>query len=374
MLLLLLAGQAVRTAIVTTQEERRPALARAVWPSYPPLLFNQALAGIGAAAREGRAPDPGLLADIERGSLGAPLAVEPLLVKATAQLAAGQSQPAEALLRAAVRQDPRAPAARFLLADLYIRQERLGDAMIQLTALDRRVGGISNGFAPAVARYLGQPGALPKVAPVLASNPPLRRAVLQELSTDAKADPLLLALARRGDLAEVWLAQAFERLLAAGNIPAARALYAKAGGAPTGGLTRWSGSDQGGPLTWRFNPSPSGAIESQAGGPMQIIYYGREEATLAVHLLLLPPGNYVLDQRVTGEVPAGTLEWRLVCVSDSRSLGVVPVASGAGRGALTIPANCPAQRLQLFGRPGEFPKTINAAISSVTLQQAGAAR
>lgn len=374
-LLVLLALLAGRSALVRSLGETQPQLALTVWPGHELPLFTLGLAGIGAAAREGRSPAAGDLAMIERGGRSAPLAVEPLLVAATARLASAENDKAERLLVAAVRRDPRAPAARFLLADLYIRQNRIGEAMNEIAALDRRLGKVSDQFGPAVAVFVKQPGALPQVAPYLARNAGLRRATLAALAADPAGTPALLQLARPGDEREAWLSLAVERLLRAGDLATALALYQGAGGRANGRtLTSWRAGDPPQPLGWHFGGGSGGAAEPVSGGPLRLAYFGREEAVLAEHQLLLRPGRYRLAQQLGGSVPPGTFEWRLTCSSGGAVLATRPLLTGQGQGELQVPATCPAQKLQLWGRPGDFPRTVNAELSAIILEPAGGTR
>lgn len=373
--LALLALHAMRVAVVAGYAGRDPAVARAVWPSHPAPIFASALAGIGAAARKGQSPAPELLALVERGGRHAPLAAEPLLVAGTAALEVGDHARAERLLLGAMRRDPRAPATRFLLADLYVRQQRIGEAMAQIVALDRRIGNVASGFAPAIASFLEQPGAPAKLLPVLADSPALRQAVLAHLAAGNGRIGLLVALAGRGDAHQPWLASALARLLAAGEMTRARALHARTVGTDRlPGLTRWSPGEPASPITWRFPAGSGGAVEPIADGPLRIAYFGREETVLAQHWLTLAPGRHRLSQRLSpGSVPGGTFEWRLTCAGARQSASTLSFAAGEGTGVLAVPA-CPAQLLSLVGRPGDFPRTVNAELSAVTLEPAGSAQ
>lgn len=369
-LVVLLVLHAGRVALVRSVSETRPEAALSVWPGHPDLLFAAALTGIGAAAGQGRAPDAALLDLVRRGARQAPLAPEPLWVAAAARLEAGDLATTERLLRTAVELDPRAPAARFLLADLHIRQGRLGPALEELAALERRVGGISAGFAPALVRYLAGPGMVEEVAPALARNPPLRHAVLTSLAADPRATALLLRLSGPGDERAGWFGPAVERLLAGGDLASATALHRKAVGGPDPGraLTPWRPGAPASPFGWRFPPSRGGVAEPVAGGPLRLIHYGREETILAEHLLMLPPGRHRLVQRFAGPVRAGAFEWRLVCLAGNRPLGVLPAAMEA---AFTVPVGCGAQKLLLVGRAGDIAATNEAELTGLSLQPGG---
>jgi hypothetical protein len=373
-LLVLLLAHAARVALVRSTGELQPERALAVWPGHPVPLFSTALIGIGTAARQGKPPEAGLLALVERGALQAPMAPEPLWVAATARLEAGDLQAAEQMLRLAVRLDARAPASRFLLADLAIRQGRLDEALTQIAALQRRMPGVSAGFAPALARYLQQPGTVDQVAPLLLRDPPLRETVLQGLAADPAATGQLIALSRPGDERSPWFGTAVQQLLANGDIGLARTLFGRVlPGAPLGRtLTAWRTEPSSNPFEWRFPSSGGGLAEPVAGGPLRIVHYGRENSPLAEHLLMLPPGRYRLVDRFNGSVPERAFEWSLQCLKGGRQLGMVPAGRSGQAATLSIPGDCPVQRLVLVGKAGDIAATVRAELRSVTLEAGGA--
>jgi hypothetical protein len=227
---LLIAAQAARSAFVAAEGERRAAAALALWPSHPLPQVTLALASIGAAARQGKPPSPEALEQIRSAGRASPLAVEPLLVAGTERLAAGDRAAAVRFLKAALNREPRSSAAHFLLADLYVREQRIGDALGHVAVLGRRIGGGgAEPFAAALAIYLRDPAKVAEVRPVLLNNPALRNSVMTDLAKDASAAATLRLLTRRGDAGEDWFRIAFERHLAGGSAGEARALLASAG-------------------------------------------------------------------------------------------------------------------------------------------------
>jgi hypothetical protein len=373
---LLLALHAVRVAVVGAWGERRPDVAHALWPAHPLPQRTLALAEIGAAARRGESPTATALERMERSAHTDPLSGQPLLVAATERLAARDAALGERLLLAALHRDPRSTATHFLLADLYVRQQRIGDALKHVAPLGRLLGdGRTDAFAGALATYVGQPGALEKVRPVLQQSPTLRREVMTGLASDPAAATTLRALVRPGDAGERWLAEAFERHLANGDVAAARALLAAAG-VQGGGtvLTAWPAGAGQGPLRWRFPADKEGAAEPVANGPLRLVYYGRADAALADHLLLLTPGRYSLQATFAGLLPAGTFEWRMSCVQGGAALMSWPVVERSGARTFEVPADCPAQRLALWGRTGEFPRTSAVELIRATLNRDGGGR
>lgn len=370
--LALIGVQAARSALVAAEGERRPELALKAWPGHPVPLRTIALRDIGTAAARGQAPAPATLAMIERSANGAPLAAEPLLVAATERLTAGDMAGGRRLLEAALRRDPRSTAAHFMLADLAIRQQRLGDALVHVTVLQRRLKGGVDGFAGALAEFAKQPGALAQLAPVLGSQPSLRRAMLSRLASDPGGEAALRALVRRGDAAEQWFVDAVRMRAASGDVAGVRALMTAAG-QPLGGqrLAAWTGGAATTPFGWIFVSGAEGTAEPVLNGPLRLIYYGRADTVLAAHPLLLPPGRYALDSTMAGNPPAGRFEWRLICHPGSRVIATEPVNAGAQRLSITVGPDCPSQRLELHGRMGDFPGTVSAELQRVALVPVG---
>lgn len=375
--MLLLAVQAGRAAFVAAEGERRPELAHQLWPSHPQPLINLALASIGTSARQGKPPQPSALDTMRRAGRVDPLGFQPLLVAATERLAAGDPAKGEQLLKAVLRREPRSTAAHFLLADFYVRQQRVGDALVHVTVLGRRLrGGSTQAFAGALATYLRDKGALAKVGPMLSGDPTLRNGVMLSLAQDQApaAATALRAMTRKGDAEQNWLRFGFERLLEGGRIAEARDLLARAGVAGGGTtLTAWGGDERSGPLSWRLPASADGVVEAVPNGPLRLVFYGRADAALADHLLLLPAGRYRLQSQFAGSPPPGTFEWRVTCLAGNRQLTATPVTAPGSALAFDVPADCPAQRLALWGRLGEFPRTTSADLVRVNLAPAGPA-
>jgi hypothetical protein len=283
---------------------------------------------------------------------------------------------AERMLKAAISLNARAPAARFLMADLAIRQGNLALALEELAALERRVPGMSLSLAPGLVTFVRQPGALAQIGPFLGRNPPLREALLANLGRETRDLPLLLSLVRPGDERSSWFPETAQRLLASGDIAGVRSLYAKVNpgrrldGTTLSAWTAQRGTDL---LAWRFPEGRGGVAEPTASGPLRLVHYGREEMVMAEHLLLLAPGAVRLSANFAAPVPAGAFEWRLLCLKGNRSLGVLPVVAGPGGGVMNVPGDCQVQILQLVGRGGDVARTVQTELRSVTLARGGAA-
>ena len=366
---LLLAVQAGRAAFVEALGTRKPEAARALWPSHPLPLNTLALASIGNAARNLRPPPPEALAQMREVGRVEPLAVDPLLSAAAERLAVGDRVKGEVLLKAALQREPRSTAAHFMLADLLIREQRVGDALANVAVLGRRLGGGGvDAFAGTLATYLRDPRTVSEVRSVLGDNPGLRTAVMTSLAQEPAAASSLRLLTKAGDAGAAWFRTAFERQLGAGNIGEARALLsaAKVGGGTA--LTSWTGENAG-PLSWRLPGTPDGVAEAAPSGSLRLVYYGRADAALADHLLLLPAGAYRFQAQFAGAPPAGSFEWRVTCLHGSRPLATWPANAANSAQRLQVPVDCPSQRLALWGRMGEFPRTVSIELLRVSLDR-----
>lgn len=371
---LLLAVQAGRAAFVAALGAQKPEAAHALWPSHPLPLTTLALASIGTAARDRQPPPAEALSQMREVSRVDPLAVEPLLSAAAERLAVGDRAGGEALLKATLHREPRSTAAHFMLADLLIREQRVGDALANVAVLGRRLGGGGvDAFAGTLAIYLRDPGKIAEVRPVLSSNPGLRTAVMTSLSQDPTAAPSLRLLTKAGDAGAAWFRTAFERQLGAGNMDEARAMLtaAKVGGGTR--LTSWTDANAG-PLSWRLPATSDGVAEAPPGGPLRLVYYGRADAALADHLLLLQAGAYRFQAQFAGGGGASSFEWRVTCLQGNRPLATWPANAAGSAQLLQVPADCPAQRLALWGKMGEFTRTVSAELLRASLDPAGGAR
>ncbi len=107
-----------------------------------------------------------------------------------------------------------------------------------------------------------------------------------------------------------------------------------------------------------------------------MIYYGRDEATLASQMLRLPPGRYRLAMRIDGPSRASGLGWTIVCYPGPSTIFQLPlgtVGKGAVTGTFAVPATgCPAQSIELRGRPPEVTETSQLSIHDLRLDPVGA--
>ena len=203
------------------------------------------------------------------------------------------------------------------------------------------------------------------------------------LAKDAANADLMLFLAgpRGGTAAEppAWHGQLVQSLVSAGRYAKARQVWARLSGVPGAvGQTlfdpQFSGKKAPPPFNWTLLSTASGLAEEQGGGRLHVIYYGRDNATLASQTITLVPGTYRLGfQTEGGRQDLSPLSWKVSCLPSKRvilSLSLPPPGRPAGS-SFTIGGDCPAQLIELTGISPEFPQTVDVTIRGLELSRTG---
>lgn len=339
-------------------------------------MLDQGMAEIGDAARQGQPPSDATLQRIVTVARISPLAPEPFLVHgALAQLQSRMAL-AERLFVEARFRNPRSPAARYFLAERYLRTGRTREALIEMAVMSRLVRGAGNQFAPALAAFAHQPGAVPQLRELFQAAPDYRDILLGELAKDARNADLILRLAGTAPIpaagAPAWQSELIGRLIDAGEYRKAYAVWGRltgANAAPSAIFNpRFAALPSPPPFNWRF-ASGGGVADPMAGGRLQIIYFGRTDAILAEQFLLLAPGAYRLRMRVSGTVEKGNgVSWTVTCLKPVSTLLRLPIErAGAIEANFIVPASCEAQKLQLAGTPAELGRSAEMTISALQL-------
>lgn len=380
---LLSAAHAFRTAAVTAFTKDQPQTAAAVWPSHPEVLRSMAMALVGEAAGAGREPGRPTLQYLEQLAKAEPLAVEPLLVhSATAQRTSDFAR-AEGLLVQARSRNPRSAAARFLLADLYLRTGRILPGVAEMSSLGRMVPNGVEQVAPALASYAVTAGAAPPLKRILRVYPELEAPLLSQLAEDPRNTDLILAIARPRISAEGpsrWQEKLLRKLLEQGSYARAYAVWARLSGItqdhPPGLFNpRFEQSNALPPFNWTLESSRRGVVEPADGG-LRVLYYGRDDVVLASQLMLLPAGRYRLQMTLAGPVGEGSdTGWMVTCLPANRrvlELRLRGSKGGAVAGEFAIPpGGCAAQKLELKGVAKEFPEPTDFQIAGLQLTRLG---
>jgi hypothetical protein len=361
--------------------ETKPQLAALLAPESPAALVATSMAQIGEAAAKGGNPDSETTAKL--GLLGAtsPLEPEPFLVEAALAERSGDYGRAERLLRQARWRNPRSTAARYLLADVWLRENKIVEGLGEMATLTRLLPSASVQLVPALAEYARSPGAREKLVTILQPNPQLKRPLLNALAADPDNAELILSLAgpdaRSTDKdAQSWKARLLAGFVKRNDFVRAYSLWrAFAGLAPGSSPLLFNGNFSASPapppFNWSYNSSSAGVAEP-GGGKVRILYYGRDDSSLVSQILLLKPGAYAFVAPVSGTPAPNALAWTLTCIDSNAEIMNVTLSGDSTAAKFTVPAGCTAQMLSLNGRSQDMPQDSDIQIGPVTLERTGA--
>jgi hypothetical protein len=351
-----------------------------LFSGHPKALTDRAMGEIGAAAAKGAAVPQSARQDIAAVARKAPLAPEPFLVAGTLAQMAGDGARAEVLFLAARERDPRSPAARYFLADRYLKTNRILPGLIEAGALSRVAPQASAPLIPALAAYAATPGALGELRRFFRTAPQTRDLTLALLAGDPRNASLILALAATptpGAKPPDWQASLVRSMVTAGDYAGAEAMWSRISGVANRGLLyNPQFRDNAGPppFNWQLSSGNGGVAEASGGGGLDVIYYGRDEVSLAGQLVRLGAGRYRLAMRIDAPTSAAGVEWSIGCVGGNASLMALPLEAaqkGTLAGMFAVPpAACPAQWLELRGKPTDASQTAQVTISNLSLTPA----
>lgn len=338
------------------------------------------MAEIGARSARGQELPPALLEQVSEIARKSPLAPEPFLIHGAVAQLEGRDRIAERLYFEARARDPRSRAARYFVADRYLRTGRVPDALGELAVLSRLTGG-GGVFGPALASYARSPGAVAQLRRFFRTAPEFEPIVLGNLATDSRNLDLILALwsgrSTQPGTAE-WQSRIVAELVGKGDFARAYAAWRRLAGVKQASPGLFNPEFRKlpfpPPFNWSFG-SGGGLADPAAGGRLEVIYFGREDAMLAQQLLLLGPGRYRLSMDVTGDFrDSGEIGWSVECLPKNQAVMRLPLhpegSSARLPSVFAVPPGCPAQRLQLTGSPGEFPKATEFTIGKLQLTRA----
>lgn len=374
----LLAVQVVRNAAVDSLAEVNPRSAASLWSGHPAVALSLGMAEIGAAARQRKPAPADSVAKIIRASAKAPLAPEPFLVEGIQAQIAGDGQGAGNAFLAAQRRDPRSLPARYFLAEHYFRSGDAARGLDEIAVLARLSPNGIQGSAPYIGAYARSPSNWPHLRAMFRSNPQIEDAALVALAVDpANADTILaLASPGRRSADSPWLPGLLNGLVGAGQYARARTIWSVSAGVGNGGapLLYDPGFARPGappPFNWRLTSSSVGLAERQPGGRLHAIFYGQEDGALAQQLVVLAPGTYRLSMRVLGDASqTKTLSWSVRCANSHEPLATASLdVLAAHVMRFQVPADCPAEWIELLGTSSDMPQQSDVTINRLTLQR-----
>jgi tetratricopeptide (TPR) repeat protein len=379
LLALMLAAEVARLTLASGWAEEDPNLAERLAPHSADTAAALAMAGVGRAAVNGADPDAATMRRLQSLSALGPLRTEPYLVQGALAERAGDLARAEALLRKARSLDPRSLPARYLLSDVWLRQGKVLPALSEMARLVRLTPAISVQLIPALAEYAQTPGARQQLGTILATNPKLRTPLLAVLASNPDNADLMVALAgpdARSDAKEAmqWKSRLLRGLAERGDYHKAHRIWNIFMGKPPASSELLANGDfrkvsSPAPFGWTYSSGGAGLAEPQ-DGTLRVLYYGRDNATLASQLLLLGPGTYTFVAPTNGTLQPATLHWRLTCTGARDPLFELDLTARPPGARFTVPSDCQAQRLELLGTGSESPQDADVQIGPAKIEKA----
>ena len=376
---LLLAVQVVRNAAVHALATLHPAVAARFWAGHPAVEISLGLAEIGRAAGERRAIDQPTFAMIDDAATKAPLAPEPFLVRGVQARTAGDDELARRAFAAAQRRDPRSIPAAYFLAEYYLRTGRPLEGLEQTALLARLSPGGNRAVAPFIAAYARDRSNWPQIRALFRSQSGIEDGVLTQLALDARNTDAILALAdaEHKNAHAPWLSPLLSSLVVAGDYLRAREVWNEIGRArlQRGKLLydpEFASPGPPPPFNWKLVSGVVGLAERQPGKRLHVLFYGNQDGVLASQLLLLDTGAYRLKMQALGSsVHPENLRWSIRCDKTSEPFATIRLDEAASRGwTFDVPADCPAQWLELWGRSGDIAQQSEVSITAFSLSRA----
>lgn len=245
----------------------------------------------------------------------------------------------------------------------------------EIAVLARMIPNGTAALSPFVATYARDYRNWPQLKLLFRSNPALEDSALSALATDAANTEAVLALASSRPPGEprLWAGALLSALVQSGDYSRAYQVWrsiAQRRSGSTGLIydAAFTDATSPAPFNWTLASSTLGLAERQPNGRLHVVYYGRDDGVLAGQLLLLKPGHYRLTMQASGDLPnAGSLSWTVTCANSATQLAAIPVAAATGQ-QFAVPANCPAQRLELKGSAPELPETVDVTFAGLKLE------
>lgn len=373
----LVATLAVRNAAVQAWSETEPRRAVQVWDHHPEARLSLGIIRIAEAMRDRKTVPADAFADIDDGALRSPLSPEPFLVHGVQASMSGKGVAAEQDFEAAQRRDPRSLSAAYFLADRYFRTGDAAHGLNQIALLSRLAPGGTTSMAPYLAAFAKNPANWPQMKTLFHSEPRLGQAALEVMARDPSNASAILALADAGQrqAKATWVPLLMASLNGQGQYVAARRIWASVSGVTLnpGDLIFDAGFTQSAPtppFNWDLASSTVGLSERR-GGALHVMFYGQDDGMLARQLLLLPPGQYRLTMRVqAGSTHPEALVWTMTC-DKGAELSRITLDQAAKGWQFQVPANCPAQWIELDGKSADLPQQSDVNISNLILSRGG---
>ena len=376
-ILALMAMLVLRDSLVRSNLESRPGWAAQVWPEHPETAIAEGMILIGKAAAAHRAVNASLTQPVIEAVRGSPLSVAPFLVEGVKRQEAGDEVSAGKLFLAAEQRNPREVAPHYFLAAHYAKSGQAGLGLTELGKIIRLVPGSAAQLAPRIAAGARQAGGAAMIRSLVAESPELRDDLMRAMATDGNNLDFLLSL-RTASSAADWQPIMVQSLINAGKYDKALELWGKANGMPLSATNRPLIMDPSfrlsapPPFGWTLASGSSGVAEGSEGG-LHVVSYERDPFVVATQTLLLPPGSYLLAQKIiTASSSAAVLNWQISCLGPDRKIAAFAPSPAKSDilGKFTVPAGCAAQRIDLISNAVDDPQTADFMLGPLALGQA----
>lgn len=370
-----LAVNCLRVALVASGGEDTNSLASSLWPGHPTVLRTDIMLRLAKGSARRQEPSAGIMQQVRLLSLKEPLAVEPYAVKGAIALRDAKYSRAAQLLIAARQRDPRNRPVRFLLADAYLRQEKINSALQELIVLTHLSPEMTSPVAAMLAQYSRTPGAARRLKGALTKNPQIENAVLLQLATDPANAQLILSLASRGygngQLLD-WQQKLLSSSVEAGQFKTAWDLWTRFSREPVHAVGDFSDRKIASPFTWALTQSGEGSANSTPIG-IDVDYFGRRDVSVASKLLTLTSGRYELRFRVLeSSSDPSSLHWLVACLpsgSELANFALPKSKSGPVSFTFEVPVGCEGQRVELKGFAQVYPTEVALSIADFQVRR-----
>lgn len=330
----------------------------------------------------------GIVAQARRALAVAPLSSEPFAGAGSAGFGKPDSFGSNAdaaLLREALRRNPRSREARALLLRYALGTDQLGPAIDQLAVLNRLNPGAIDKLMGAFGQTLASEQQVIAAVDALKPHPELYRPFLGGFVRANKAAPLAIALVTRlpaSSFNDPEVHQvSIQLMVKAQAFGAARALWGgRPGKQPTGLVFSPDFTDRRAqpPFNWQLTTDESGAAEYGKSGGLSVIYYGRQSGALVRQLLTLAPGTYTarVKYRTLSGLP-GAIGLELRCAGSPEAVALRPLDGKVDSVAeatlsFAVPAQgCGGQMLALVGRPIEERRQQELVVQRLDVTRGG---
>lgn len=305
----------------------------------------------------------------------APLSEAPLVYVGWDLAARNQVDAARDAFRLALARQPRnLPALSWLAAD-DLRRSDYSSAIGALERLSVLKPDQITFYAEALASMAGDPKGVPLLLAHQAGGTRLAEHVLARLNATSQDASLLLALNARSPRGQADLVQRLNK-----ERGATEAFIAWLEFAPVSETQqiRWPfdpafvGSKAPAPFNWQIFED----AELLEQGGLFVRYGGRAKPVFVRQLMMLSRGRYTFTADMDGRSSqdGGRFEWVISCDLDGKPLGSTATTAlsdvmSSVSFVFDVPdEGCPAQRLELRGRPGEFPVRATGIARRVSIE------